>query len=43
MSGAGRVVSGPNTIEELTPEEDAFMIDQAVGFETIPNDIRVWD
>ena len=37
------MVSGPNTIEELTPEKYAFMIDQAVGFETIPNDIRVWD
>lgn len=43
MSEAKRVTSDPNKIEGLTPEEHAFILDEAVRLETIPNDIRVWD
>lgn len=44
MSEAKRVASDPDKMEgRLTPQEHAFILDEAVRLETIPNDIRVWD
>lgn len=31
------------TVEDLTPEDYASMLNEAVELETVPNDIRVWD
>ncbi|EEA27883.1 hypothetical protein TMatcc_003816 [Talaromyces marneffei ATCC 18224] len=46
MSQAAGVAFDPTSnqiVEDLTDAEYGFLLNQAIGLETIPNDIRVWD